>query len=442
MLALVTVVFVSQGDRVTRLLGLAVPIYFIVMTSMHHEVHTVVVSELELRERNEEATEHVREANIRLAKQALRDDLTGLPEPGRVRRSARTGRVGRAPRRHHDRRPLLRPRPLQVRQRLARPPHRRRAPRRGRESGAVGAAQSRHARPPGRRRVHDAARPAARRCRSGDDRAAGRRRVRGRRSSCRAGASTRPRASASRRTSTPTTTPTRCSPTPTRRSTAPSSGGGTASRSSTSSSARRSNGGSRTSRSSATRSPTTRSSPGTSRRSSCAPDASSARRHWLAGRTPTECGKRRPSCRSRKKPVSCSRSTARSARNATEARAGLAAIGITGDFRIWCNVSANQLTRARPTERLAGLLERTGCDPNQIGIEITETAILPDVEAAAREIADAREARHQGRARRLRHRTLFADAAAAAPDRQGQDRPDLRRRARDATRASSRSCAA
>ena len=53
-------------------------------------------------------------------------------------------------------------------------------------------------------------------------------------------------------------------------------------------------------------------------------------------------------------------------------------------------MSANQLTRARPTERLAGLLERTGCDPNLIGIEITETAILPDVEAAAREITAAR----------------------------------------------------
>ena len=54
-------------------------------------------------------------------------------------------------------------------------------------------------------------------------------------------------------------------------------------------------------------------------------------------------------------------------------------------------MSAGQLTRARPTERLAALLERTGCDPNLIGIEITETAILPDVKAAAREIAAARE---------------------------------------------------
>src|SRR4029079_5709712 len=33
-------------------------------------------------------------------------------------------------------------------------------------------------------------------------------------------------------------------------------------------------------------------------------------------------------------------------RDAAEARAGLAAIGIGSGFRIWCNVSANQLTRA------------------------------------------------------------------------------------------------
>jgi diguanylate cyclase (GGDEF)-like protein len=76
--------------------------------------------------------------------------------------------------------------------------------------------------------------------------------------------------------------------------------------------------------------------------------------------------------------------------NATEARAGLAALGAPSDFRIWCNVSANQLTRARPSERLAMMLEHSGCDPNHIGIEITETAILPDVEAAATEIAAAR----------------------------------------------------
>ena len=62
----------------TRLLGFAVPIYFIVMTSLHHEVHGVVVSELQLREHNDEANAQLREANEQLTRRALRDELTGL----------------------------------------------------------------------------------------------------------------------------------------------------------------------------------------------------------------------------------------------------------------------------------------------------------------------------------------------------------------------------
>jgi diguanylate cyclase (GGDEF)-like protein len=78
-------------------------------------------------------------------------------------------------------------------------------------------------------------------------------------------------------------------------------------------------------------------------------------------------------------------------RCAVEARAELAAAGVPDGFRIWCNVSAGQFTRARPAERLVRVLEQTGCAPNMIGLEITETAILPDVPAAAREIARARD---------------------------------------------------
>jgi diguanylate cyclase (GGDEF)-like protein len=74
----VTIAFIASGDRVTRLLGLAVPIYFVVMTSLHHEVHAVVVSELQLREHNDEANARLREANAQLTRRALRDELTGL----------------------------------------------------------------------------------------------------------------------------------------------------------------------------------------------------------------------------------------------------------------------------------------------------------------------------------------------------------------------------
>jgi diguanylate cyclase (GGDEF)-like protein len=77
--------------------------------------------------------------------------------------------------------------------------------------------------------------------------------------------------------------------------------------------------------------------------------------------------------------------------NAVTTRAALAASGLRNDFRIWCNVSATHLTRGMPARQLADLLERTGCDPTLIGLEITETAVLPDVPAAAREIAAARE---------------------------------------------------
>ncbi len=76
--------------------------------------------------------------------------------------------------------------------------------------------------------------------------------------------------------------------------------------------------------------------------------------------------------------------------SAVEVRAALASSGIDRTFRIWCNVSAGRLARVQPTERLAALLRRTGCDASMIGIEITETAILPDIAAAARELTTAR----------------------------------------------------
>ncbi|HEY3831655.1 MAG TPA: EAL domain-containing protein [Acidimicrobiia bacterium] len=78
MLGLVMIRCLSSGERVTTLLGVAVPIYFAVMASLHHEVHTVVVKELELRERNDETNSRLVEANTRLTELAMRDPLTGL----------------------------------------------------------------------------------------------------------------------------------------------------------------------------------------------------------------------------------------------------------------------------------------------------------------------------------------------------------------------------
>ena len=71
LLCFTTIAFAASGDRASRLFGLAIPIYFGLMATMHNEVHALVVSELELRERNEET-------NGRLREQAMRDSLTGL----------------------------------------------------------------------------------------------------------------------------------------------------------------------------------------------------------------------------------------------------------------------------------------------------------------------------------------------------------------------------
>ena len=65
------IVFLRSDDQITRLLGVAIVIYFGVMTVLHRDVHTLVLSELMLRQQNEEAREG-------LAYQAAHDSLTGL----------------------------------------------------------------------------------------------------------------------------------------------------------------------------------------------------------------------------------------------------------------------------------------------------------------------------------------------------------------------------
>jgi diguanylate cyclase (GGDEF)-like protein len=76
---------------------------------------------------------------------------------------------------------------------------------------------------------------------------------------------------------------------------------------------------------------------------------------------------------------------------AVEAATRLADAGHATAFRMWCNASAHHFARIDPAERLAQLLERAGCDGNLIGFDITETALLADAKVAARELAAARE---------------------------------------------------
>jgi diguanylate cyclase (GGDEF)-like protein len=78
------------------------------------------------------------------------------------------------------------------------------------------------------------------------------------------------------------------------------------------------------------------------------------------------------------------------AAQAIRARVALGELGVDHSFRIWCNISPKQLTRVGPVQRLENFLGSVGCDPGGIGMEITETAVLADAEAGARELAAAR----------------------------------------------------
>ena len=72
----IDIVCLTADDRPTQLLGLVIPLFFAVMVVVHQEVHTVVLSELHLRERNGEANQQLRTLNSQLGEIALRDDLT------------------------------------------------------------------------------------------------------------------------------------------------------------------------------------------------------------------------------------------------------------------------------------------------------------------------------------------------------------------------------
>jgi diguanylate cyclase (GGDEF)-like protein len=78
MLVPITAALVLSPDHISRLCGIAVPIYFGLMAALHDEVHRVVVSEIDLRERNDAAAAELRVANEQLSQLALHDELTGL----------------------------------------------------------------------------------------------------------------------------------------------------------------------------------------------------------------------------------------------------------------------------------------------------------------------------------------------------------------------------
>jgi diguanylate cyclase (GGDEF)-like protein len=78
MLTLVAVGFIAANDHLTRTIAAGIPVYFIVMTVLHHDVHQLVIREIELRAENEHTTTQLTQANTRLRQQAQHDELTGL----------------------------------------------------------------------------------------------------------------------------------------------------------------------------------------------------------------------------------------------------------------------------------------------------------------------------------------------------------------------------
>ncbi len=76
--------------------------------------------------------------------------------------------------------------------------------------------------------------------------------------------------------------------------------------------------------------------------------------------------------------------------SAIAARVALADAGCAPQFRIWCNVSAHQLTTADPIADLVTQVEAAGCDPSGVGVELTETAVMAQPEAAAAQMERVR----------------------------------------------------
>jgi diguanylate cyclase (GGDEF)-like protein len=78
-------------------------------------------------------------------------------------------------------------------------------------------------------------------------------------------------------------------------------------------------------------------------------------------------------------------------RAAMEARVKLRDAPLPPEFRVWINVDGHRIAPGG-RDRLAQLLEATGCEPYELGIEITEREVLRDVDGAVSLLRDARAA--------------------------------------------------
>lgn len=77
---------------------------------------------------------------------------------------------------------------------------------------------------------------------------------------------------------------------------------------------------------------------------------------------------------------------------AMRARVRLRELGVHPDFRLWLNVGARWIVRGDGQGMMATRLEATGCRPNELGIELTEDEVLRDFSCAAALLGTARHA--------------------------------------------------
>ena len=107
----------------------------------------------------------------------------------------------------------------------------------------------------------------------------------------------------------------------------------------------------------------------------------------------------------------------------------LAHAGCGRDFRVWCNVSAHQLTTVDPLDDFWTSSSRQVASREGIGIELTETAVMAHLEDAARHI-DAAAAGSSSGTGRFRHRALVTGAPTVPGRRRAQGGQEFRLRHR------------
>ncbi len=99
-----------------------------------------------------------------------------------------------------------------------------------------------------------------------------------------------------------------------------------------------------------------------------------------------------------------------------------------GDIRLSVNMSSQQLEQEAFLERFLANLDASGLAADRLKIEITENAIMRDMEVIVPKLRALRKDRHSDRDRRFRHGLLFVHVPQALPGEYAEDRSQFRRR--------------